>query len=349
MPRTTMSPTKPHRMRGNKAKAFGAALTAVFIGFTTLSFATPAAAAAPVGIGTNQEIRNQQNTLCMDDYAFNTQPGAEVRQWTCLEGQNQLWAITDLGTGYAEIKNKHSNLCLDNFNNSIAPGSEVRQWSCHGANNQQWQLTDVGGGWTEIRNRHNNLCLQSAASPVDGVLISQQTCNSSGLQRWRLTDPDVSKMTYTLYKSANPSADEADAYARITDVMDRAIARYNRFNNTQRHLTVEYNPGVQTADGTIWGHMRFGSNRGFMQEGTALHEISHTVGVGTAGNFQSKVDAQDWPAALPLLRSWDGPEARINGGGGHMWPYGLNYSNEYNETNFDRNVRLVQAMHHDGL
>lgn len=352
MSRTTKSrTTPPTKTRGATAKMLSAALSALIIGFTAFGTAAPASAApsAPVGTGANQEIRNQQNTLCMDDYAFNTQPGAEVRQWTCLEGQNQLWAITDLGNGYAEIKNKYSNLCLDNYNFATASGSEVRQWSCNGLAVQQWQLTDVGGGWTEIRNKHNDLCLQSVASPVDGGLLSQVTCNGSNVQRWRLTDPNVSKMTYTLYRSANPSADELDAYARITDVMDRAIARYNRFNNTQRHLTVEYNTGVQTADATIYGHIRFGANRGFMQEGTALHEISHTVGVGTAGNFQDKINAQDWPAALPLLRSWDGPDARINGGGGHMWPYGLNYSNEYNELSFDRNVRLVQAMHHDGL
>lgn len=349
MSRTTTSPTKSPTTRGAKAKALAAVFASLVIGFTTLGVAAPAAAAAPVGTGTNQEIRNQQNTLCMDDYAFNTQPGAEVRQWTCLEGQNQLWAVTDLGNGYAEIKNRYSNLCLDNFNFATAPGSEVRQWTCSRNNVQQWQLTDVGGGWTEIRNRHNNLCLQSVASPVDGGLLSQQTCNGSGVQRWRLTDPTVSKMTYTLARSSNPSADEIDAYARITDAMDRAVARYNKFNNTQRQLWVSYDPGVQTADATIYGNIRFGANRGFMQEGTALHEIAHTVGVGTAWNFQSKVDAQDWPAALPLLRTWDGPDARINGGGSHMWPYGLNYSNEYSELNFDRHVRLVQAMHHDGL
>lgn len=342
-----MSPTKA---RGRRARAFGAVLGALVIGLTALGSAAPAAAAptAPVGTGTNQEIRNQQNTLCIDDYAFNTQPGAEVRQWTCLEGQNQLWAVTDLGNGYAEIKNKYSNLCLDNFNFATASGSEVRQWSCWGGDVQQWQLTDVGG-WTEIRNKYNNLCLQSVASPVDGGLLSQVTCNGSGVQRWRLTDPSVSKMTYTLYKSSNPSADELDAYARITDAMDRAIARYNRFNNTWRHLNVSYVPGVPTAEASINGDVRFGSDRSYMVEGTALHEMSHTVGVGTAWNFQGKCNAQDWPSALPLLKSWDGPDARINCGGGHMWPYGLNYSDEFSETAFDRNVRLIQAMHHDGL
>ena len=162
-----MSRTMSSRAR---ARVLGAFTAAILVGITTLGVTAPASAdpVAPVGTGTNQEIRNQQNTLCLDDYAFNTAPGAEVRQWTCLEGTNQLWAVTDLGNGYAEIKNKHSNLCLDNFNFATAPGSEVRQWTCNGADVQQWQLTDVGGGWTEIRNKYNNLCLQSVASPADG-------------------------------------------------------------------------------------------------------------------------------------------------------------------------------------
>lgn len=343
---TMMSLTKTGRRK--KAGA-GAVIGVLILSLSAFGAATPAAAAGPVGTGSNQEIRNQQNTLCLDDFAFDTQPGAEVRQWTCIEGQNQLWAIADLGNGYAQIKNNHSNLCLDNFNFATASGSQVRQWTCNGLDVQQWQLSDVGGGWTEIRNKHNNLCLESVASPLDGGQVAQVTCNGSSVQRWRLSDPNVSKMTYTLHKNSNPSADEADAYVRIADAMNRALARYNKFNNTWRHLNVYYAPGVRTAEANINGDVRFGSNRGYMQEGTALHEISHTVGIGSAWNFQNKINAQDWPAALPLLRSWDGPDARINGGGGHMWPYGLNYSNEYNGLNFDRHVRLVQAMHHDGL
>ncbi|MDQ1082419.1 MULTISPECIES: RICIN domain-containing protein [Microbacterium] len=300
---------------------------------------------APVGTGPNQEIRNQQNTLCLDDYNYDTTPGAEVRQWTCMEGQNQLWGIADRGNGYAEIKNTYSGLCLDTRNS----GPGVHQWTCGTGTGQQWQLTDVGGGWTEIRNRSNGLCLESTASPIDGGVLAQVACNGTGVQRWRLTDPNVSKITYTLAQSSNPSADEIDAYARITDAMDRAVARFNRFNNTQLHLRVSYAPGVATADATINGDVRFGADRSYMVEGTALHEMSHTVGVGTAWNFQAKCDAQDWPAALPLLRSWDGDDARINCGGSHMWPYGLNYSSEFSETAFDRNVRLVQAMKHDGL
>ena len=330
-----------------------AAILAV-LGLSPIAPAAPASAAAPVGTGSNQEIRNQQNTLCLDDFDFRTQPGAEVRQWTCLEGTNQLWAITDLGNGYAEIKNKYSNLCLDDYNFATAPGSEVRQWTCLRNNVQQWQLTDVGGGWTEIRNRHNNLCLTSVASPLDGGLLSQQTCNGTGVQRWRLTDPNVSKVTWSLARSQNPTADELDAYARITDAMDRAVTRYNRFNNTQRHLTAAYSPWVETAQASISGYIEFGGDRFYMQEGYALHEISHTVGLGTSNRWTELCDTKDWPAALPLLRSWDGPNAQIECGtgiygGDHMAPYGLNSDQDFNDTTFDRSIRLWQAMHHDGM
>jgi hypothetical protein len=339
-------------MSPSHRRLLGAVTAALVVGLTTIGLAAPATAdpVAPVGTGLNQEIRNQHSSLCLDDYEFNTQAGAEVRQWTCSEAAVQLWEIRDLGTGYAEIKNKHSGLCLDNFNFGTTPGSEVRQWPCNGNTAQQWRITDVGGGYSEIANRHSNLCLDDTdAVQVDGALIQQWTCTGAKVQRWSITDPAVHKITYTLARSATPTADELDAYARITDAMDRATARYNRLNNIYRHLSVSYDPGVQTADATISGTIRFGANRGFMQEGTALHEMSHTVGVGTAYMFDQNCQNNGWVSALPLLRTWDGPDATLNCGGQHMWPYGLNYSDEYNELNFERHTKLVEAMLSDGM
>uniref|UniRef100_UPI003F4946AE RICIN domain-containing protein n=1 Tax=Paenarthrobacter nicotinovorans TaxID=29320 RepID=UPI003F4946AE len=335
-----------------KRQVVGALTAAVIVGLTTFGLSSPATAepVAPVGTGLNQEIRNQHSSMCLDDYGFSTQPGAEVRQWSCTESSNQLWQIRDLGTGYAEIKNKHSNLCLDNFNFGTTPGSEVRQWSCNGNTAQQWRITDVGGGYSEIANRHSNLCLDNKDwSQVDGAFTHQWSCNGYNAQRWRLTDPSVQKITYNLQRSQNPTADELDAYTRITDAMDRAVARYNRLNNIDRVLTVSYVPGVTTADATIYGNIRFGSDRAYMQEGTALHEMSHTVGIGTSWMFDNNCQNNSWASALGLLRSWDGPNATINCGGGHIWPYGLNYSNEYNEQNFERHTKLVQAMLSDGM
>lgn len=85
-------------------------------------------------------------------------------------------------------------------------------------------------------------------------------------------------------------------------------------------------PSVATADANYNGNVRFGSNRSYMTERTAMHEISHTLGIGQTSAFDTKCAANDWATATPLLRSWDGSSAKINCGGGHIWPYGLNVS-----------------------
>lgn len=157
-------------------------------------------------------------------------------------------------------------------------------------------------------------------------------------------------ITWQLQRVSNPSSDQNDAYNRINNAMNAAVNRYNRLApNANKYITVQYVPSVQTADGNINGNIRFGSNRSYMNERTALHEISHTLGVGTTNSFNWRCSQANWPNALPLLRSWDGQNAKINCGGGHFWPYGLNYDNEMSDTNANRHTQLVNAMVRDGL
>ncbi|RYP29512.1 hypothetical protein DL767_006702 [Monosporascus sp. MG133] len=156
-------------------------------------------------------------------------------------------------------------------------------------------------------------------------------------------------ITWRLEKAANPTADQADAYSRIEAAMRLAVARYSRYSDASKTIRVYYAPGVPTAEANYNGDLRFGSNRAYMTERTAMHEISHTLGVGQTAAFNQRCAANNWPTATPLLRSWDGPSARINCGGGHFWPYGLNYDNEWSETNANRHVQLVDAMLADGM
>jgi hypothetical protein len=156
-------------------------------------------------------------------------------------------------------------------------------------------------------------------------------------------------LTFTLAKSNTPTPDESDAYTRIESAIRLAIARHTRLTTLSKALRVSYAPGVPTAEANYNGDVRFGSNRAYMNERTALHEISHTLGVGQTAAFNTKCAAGDWATALPLLRSWDGPDAVINCGGSHFWPYGLNYDSEMSETNADRHVELVEAMVADGM
>jgi hypothetical protein len=156
-------------------------------------------------------------------------------------------------------------------------------------------------------------------------------------------------ITWTLAKASSPTADQRDAYTRIEAAMRLAVARYSRYSRASKTIRVSYSPGVPTAEANYNGDLRFGSNRAYMSERTAMHEISHTLGVGQTAAFDRKCAAGDWRTALPLLRSWDGAAAKISCGGSHFWPYGLNYDNEWSETNADRHVKLVEAMLVDGM
>lgn len=131
--------------------------------------------------------------------------------------------------------------------------------------------------------------------------------------------------------------------------MEAAVARHARLGEASKSITVSYVPGVPTAEANYDGTIRFGTDRSYLNERTALHEISHTLGIGQTAAFDEKCAANDWPTATPLLQSWDGSDAIINCGGGHIWPYGLNYNDEWSETNADRHVELINAMLADGL
>lgn len=157
-------------------------------------------------------------------------------------------------------------------------------------------------------------------------------------------------ITYTLSESSSPSDDESDAYALIKAAMDAAIARHDaNGSGATKTITVEYNTGVATADGNFNGNIRFGADRAYMTERCALHEISHTLGVGQTTTFQSNCDAGNWPTANELLATFDGSGAAIACGGGHFWPYGLNYEDEMSDEAADRHVEIINAMLTDGL
>lgn len=160
-------------------------------------------------------------------------------------------------------------------------------------------------------------------------------------------------MTYEIVKSANPSPDELDAYWRIDQAMSSAVDLWNKNSDVQIHETVYYDTSVPTANGGpngSGGTIRFGWNRVFMVTGTALHEIAHTIGVGTDPKWWSSLCVNGvWEGdnAKALIQEFDGPGARIGCNGGHFWPYGLNYASEFSDTAYARHIALVLAYHKD--
>ena len=140
--------------------------------------------------------------------------------------------------------------------------------------------------------------------------------------------------------------------------MDGALSVYNCYSNLSKQLTVKYNEAVPTAEANVDGQISFGQNRGYMQVPTAMHEVSHTLGVGFYP-WQELMDDGLWVGAavnqvianLPAAeRDPDEYSQRsyIRGDSQHFWPYGLNQASEYqSEWSLINHVRIVAAMQQD--
>ncbi len=156
------------------------------------------------------------------------------------------------------------------------------------------------------------------------------------------------EVTYTLHKSANPTADEQDAYKRITAVMDSAVKLYNTYSNLSKFINVYYAPGVPTAEASSNGDLRFGENRSYMVVPTAMHEMGHTMGIGTTQEYwdvcKDGVFRNDKVQAK--LREMDGPDAELHCDSQHIWPYGLNRASEVSsEKDLINHVILVETIY----
>jgi hypothetical protein len=155
---------------------------------------------------------------------------------------------------------------------------------------------------------------------------------------------------YTLHKSANPTADELDAYSRIESVMNSAIYYYNTYTSLSKFINVYYSSGVPTAEASNNGDLRFGNDRNYMFVGTAMHEIAHTMGMGTTQEYRSmfRDGVFQGQRAQALLREIDGPNAVLKGDNQHFWPYGLNYRSEvHSEQDLINHAKIVNAMYQD--
>ncbi len=137
-------------------------------------------------------------------------------------------------------------------------------------------------------------------------------------------------ITYTLSTQNSTTPEGKEAYARIKIAMDSALYYYNTYTSLSKKLTVTYEPSVQTADGNFNGSIRFGSNKSYQVTCTAMHEIAHTIGVGTTSQWSGLIKNNVYIGknASAKLKEIDSPDAVLKGDNQHFWPYGLNYASE---------------------
>lgn len=137
-----------------------------------------------------------------------------------------------------------------------------------------------------------------------------------------------------------------DRKKRITDAMEAAVALYNAHGVFKKQVWANNSPGTPTADANYEGWINFG---GSINTRVALHEISHTLGIGTHPNWQANIKDGKWTGkhALAQLREFDGENATLSADRMHFWPYGLNFDNESSKENDVRHVKMVAAMRKD--
>lgn len=162
-------------------------------------------------------------------------------------------------------------------------------------------------------------------------------------------------ITWSLIEE-DPNADFAtkEAYGRIRTAFDKAVDLMNNFTSIEKHLSVKYSPGTPTADGNISGWINVGSNSGYQRTGTALHEIGHTVGVGTHWLWPQLMVNGFWQgihANRNLQVLTGNRNAKVMGDKIHFWPYGINGSWEDSGVEIDYIITcmILQGMKKDGL
>lgn len=155
------------------------------------------------------------------------------------------------------------------------------------------------------------------------------------------TEPVVflGSLTYTASKDARRPD--------IIQAIEKALKTYNTYANFSGNVDVHYDPNVATAHTEGYrGRIVFG---GMISYRTALHEVSHYLGIGTHGNWWANQSNGVWTgsAANKQIKEFDGPDAVIHCDNLHFWgpcSGGLNYDSELTPGADIRHVALVQAL-----
>lgn len=243
-------------MRRTLSVALTAALTAVLL----LAGAAPASAAHHLTDGSSVNLIARHSAKCADVVSAATANGAEVGQYTCNGGLNQLWRLRDLGNGYVQLAARHSDKCLDVDGASTANGAKVIQWTCSSGTNQQWKIENTGTGHTRLIARHSGKCLEiPSASTANGARLQQRDCGTGTNQQWELNtvsnpaipglfaDPNIVRFgdTYYLYATT-------DGFAGWSGTQFRAFSSKDLVNWTDHGVILDVAADIAWADNSAW-------------------------------------------------------------------------------------------------
>ena len=158
------------------------------------------------------------------------------------------------------------------------------------------------------------------------------------------------KITVNYY---NQSAIPTDVMNRFQTMVAKAVSILEEHTSIVKTVTIEYNTGVATADATLAGWIRFGSNSSYQRAGTFLHEFAHAIGGGTSTFWTTIMKSGVYTGAnatLALRRAAGDNSLILKGDSQHFWPYGINGANE--DTGLDSDyiitALIIEGFKRDG-
>ena len=137
-----------------------------------------------------------------------------------------------------------------------------------------------------------------------------------------------------------------DRKKAIVAAMDAGVGFYNKHADFKKDVTANNSPGTPTADSNYDGWINWGQA---ISRRVALHEIAHTLGIGTHPNWRANIKDGKWIGkyGIEQLQEFDGKDAVLHADRMHFWPYGLNFDNESDNEKDLRHVKMVAAMRKD--
>ncbi|MGL1903207.1 MAG: RICIN domain-containing protein [Fibrobacterales bacterium] len=126
------------------------------------------------------QIVNKLSGKCLDVAEAAQWNGANIQQWDCYGGQNQLWSIVKAGEHY-KIINKLSGKALDIAEWSWNNGGNIHQWDYVDGANQQWSISPISESYFAIGSAMNEKVIDVAAWSMD---------NGGNIHQWDFVNGD---------------------------------------------------------------------------------------------------------------------------------------------------------------
>jgi Ricin-type beta-trefoil lectin domain-like len=142
--------------------------------------AKPAAAAASFPSG-YQQLKVDNDGLCLDVFGGSTANSAAIDQWGCKtsDQSNQEFQFNPVSGGYGELQNQNSGLDVNVSGASTASLAPVIQWTQDGAANALWLPIQLSDGSWQFQNKNSGLCLDvPGQSNTAGTQLEQYACKS---------------------------------------------------------------------------------------------------------------------------------------------------------------------------